>query len=234
MLGSLDALFAATVLFVGGHFVLSSQPVRPKLVRALGRQGFTLVYSLFVAGAFLWMVTAYGDAPRRPLLWQGPGGLAWVPVAVMPVALLLAVCGVTTRNPTLGGPEKYRALAPEDPAPGILRVTRHPFLWGAALWAASHIVVNGEGASLILFGGILVLCLAGMWHIDQKRADMLGSGWGPIALTTSVVPLAAIVTKRTHMDWKGIGLWRLALTLALYLILLYVHPVLIGTPALPP
>ncbi len=232
MLGSLDALFAATVLFVGGHFLLSSQAIRPRLVRALGAQGFSLVYSLAVAGAFLWMVAAYGAAPRQ-LLWQPPPGFAWIPVAAMPFALLLALCGVTTRSPTLGGTEKYQALGPEDPAPGILRITRHPFLWGTTLWAGSHLLANGDAADVVLFGGILVLSLGGMWHIDQKRAARLGSGWGPIALTTSALPFAAILGRRTHFDWKGIGLWRLAVALALYVIFIILHPWVIGVPALP-
>ena len=232
MLGSLDALFAATVLFVGGHFILSSGPVRPWLVRALGAQGFTVVYSLAVAGAFLWMLAAYGAAPRSPI-WLPPAQFGWIPVIVMPFALVLAVAGVTTRSPTLGGPEKYRALGPQDPAPGILRITRHPFLWGATLWAVSHLLVNGDDASIVLFGGIVVLSLGGMWHIDQKRADILGSGWGPIALTTSVVPFAAILGGRTGFDWKGIGLGRVVAGLTLYAVLMYLHPVLIGVPATP-
>jgi len=54
-----------------------------------------------------------------------------------------------------------------------------------------------------------------------------------MALTTSLLPFAAIASGRNSMDWKGIGWWRPALTLALYLGLLYGHPWLFGANALP-
>lgn len=231
MLGSLDALFAATVLFVGGHFLLSSQPVRDRLHHWLGQQGFTLVYSLAATGALLWMAAAYADAPYQPL-WNPPTALYWVPVALMPLASILVVAGISTRSPTLVGGEKYGS-GPEDPAPGILRITRHPFLWGTTLWAFGHLAANGDAASLLLFGGILVLSLGGMWHIDQKRERSLGAAWGPIALTTSVVPFAAIFAKRTRFDWKGLGVARVVAGLAVYAILMSLHPWLFGVAALP-
>lgn len=39
-----------------------------------------------------------------------------------------------------------------DIARGIVRITRHPFLWGVALWALVHFIVNGDLASVILSG----------------------------------------------------------------------------------
>lgn len=229
MLGSLNALFAATVLFVGGHFLLSSQPIREPAVKWLGVQGFQMVYSLAVTGALLWMATAYAEAPFLSV-WIPPPALRWIPVVLMPFAAILVVASLTTRSPTLVGGEKYGA-GPGDPVPGILRITRHPFLWGATLWAVGHLAVNGDAASIILFGGILVLSLGGMRHIDLRRERTLGSAWGPIALTTSVVPFQALVARRTTFDWKGIGLWRPIAGLALYAALLHLHPLLFGVAA---
>jgi uncharacterized membrane protein len=112
-------------------------------------------------------------------------------------------------------------------------VTRHPFLWGTALWAASHLAANGDTASMIVMGGILALSLGGMKHIDLRREATLGAAWGPVALTTSTLPFAALATGRTTMDWKGIGWWRPALALALYAALLYLHPWIAGVGAWP-
>jgi uncharacterized membrane protein len=234
MFGSLDSLFAATAFFVGGHFLLSSQPIREPAVRLLGAQGFTTLYSLAVTGALLWLVVAYGRVPLVPV-WTPPPWLAWVPAVANALAAVLVVAGVTTRSPTMvGGDRRAAALGPEDPVPGILRVTRHPFLWGAALWSASHLCVNGDAGSIIVFAGMLVLALGGMWHIDQKRARQMGSGWGPIQLTTSAIPFAALLTGRTRMDWKGLGLWRPAVGLAVYAAVMHLHPWLVGVPAIPP
>ncbi|RMD63924.1 MAG: NnrU protein, partial [Alphaproteobacteria bacterium] len=119
------------------------------------------------------------------------------------------------------------------PAPGILSVTRHPALWGFALWALSHLAVNGDGASMILMGGILVLSLGGMAHIDVRREEALGAAWGPTRLTTSVVPFAAILSGHTRFDWRGIGWQRPVVGLILYVVLMHAHETLIGVSALP-
>ncbi|MFQ6016574.1 MAG: NnrU family protein [Kiloniellaceae bacterium] len=231
MTGTLDALFAATLCFVGGHFLLSSETLRALLVRRLGPQGFLIGYSLSVSAAFIWMVAAYGEAPTVAV-WFPPAGFFWIPVAVMPVAILLAVAGVTTPNPTLVGAERRLSTGgPETPAPGIISITRHPFLWGTALWAVSHLAVNGDLASIIMMTGILVLSSAGMWHIDRRREAALGAAWGPVKLTTSVIPFAAVLTGRGKPDWTGIGWWRPALALAIYAVLLHLHGSVIGVPA---
>ena len=81
--------------------------------------------------------------------------------------------------------------------------------------------------------GILVLSLGGMAHIDARRRAALGSAWGPIALTTSVMPFAAILAGRTKFDWAGIGWQRLLGGLALYLALLFAHEWLIGVSPVP-
>jgi uncharacterized membrane protein len=235
MLGSLNALFAATVLFVGGHFVLSSPPVRSFLVDRLGPRRFRALYSVLVTVAFVWMLFAYGAAPRT-MLWYPAPALAWIAIAIMPFALILAVAGVTTRSPTAVGGDTQTddfATSTQAPAPGILRITRHPFLWGTALWAASHLLVNGDAASVVMMGGILILSLAGMRHIDARREESLGAAWGPIALTTSVMPLAAILSGRAKFDWQGIGWVRLGAALLIYVVLLYLHPWLFGVSALP-
>jgi uncharacterized membrane protein len=233
MFEALDQLLAATTLFICGHFLLSSRALRAPLVARLGPQAFLGVYSLVVGVAFAWMLMAYGSAPYITL-WTAPLWLHWLPVTVMPVALLLAVCGLTTPNPTLVGGDRLVREPGSDPAPGILRVTRHPFLWGVVLWAASHMVVNGDVKSLILLAGLLVLALGGMWHIDRRREAALGAAWGPIALTTSVLPFRALIEGRTTADWAAIGWWRPALALAIYLVLLYLHEAIFGVSAWPP
>ncbi|NKB48007.1 MAG: NnrU protein [Alphaproteobacteria bacterium] len=230
MTGGLDTLFAAMVAFVGGHFLLSSAPVRSVLVRQFGEKQFLGYYSLAITVLFVWLLLAYRDAPLE-ILWQVNPALAWLPVLVMPVALFLAVCGLTTPNPTMAGSD---ALAPgRDPTSGIMRITRHPFLNGVTLWALSHLLANGDTASLTLFGGLLVLATGGMWHIDLKKAGQHTAGWGPVLMTTSAVPLVAIIQRRTKFDWPGIGWWRVAVTVVLYLALLWLHPLILGVSAWP-
>ena len=223
MSGTLNALFIATLAFVAGHFVLSSTPVRRRLVRVLGQNGFLPAYSLAVTAAFFWMTSAYRAAPVVPV-WEPPAALTWIPVLLMPVAVYLLVAGLTTRNPTLVGAERaLTAGLPQNPAPGIISITRYPFLWGTALWAAAHLAVNGELADITMMGGILILSLGGMVHIDHRREEALGAAWGPVKLTTSVIPFAAILSGRTQLDWRGIGWWRPLAAVVIYVLILQIH-----------
>jgi len=55
-------------------------------------------------------------------------------------------------------------------SPGMLRTKiRHPMLLGFAVWAAAHLLVNGDAPSVVLFGGL------GLWALVQmvviSRAD---------------------------------------------------------------
>ena len=100
MVNDLNALLAATVLFVGGHFLLSSHPLRQALLRRLGEAGFRLLYSLVAAVGIVWMAAAYARAPLIEL-WYWPA-LQWLPLLVMPFAAILVVAGLTTRSPTAG------------------------------------------------------------------------------------------------------------------------------------
>ncbi len=231
--GTLDSLIAATALFVGGHFVLSSRAPRRGLTRALGEQGFLIAYSLIAVSALVWMLAAYGAAPHHTI-WVPPPGLRVVPLALMPIACVLIVCGLTTRSLTaVGGVHAAGAGGPHSAAPGIVSITRHPALWGFALWAASHLAVRGDAASMVLMGGILILALGGMVHIDQRREEALGAAWGPTKMTTSLIPFAAILSGRAHLDWKGIGWWRPLAGLAFFIVLLYAHPWIAGVPVVP-
>jgi uncharacterized membrane protein len=229
MFGTLQALLLAEAVFVGSHFVLSSMPVRDGVLKLIGENGFRLLYSLVAVASLAWVITAYRAAPHLQL-WPDPPQLRYLPIVLMPFACILVVAGVTTSNVTMFAGERYA----DGPRPvwGIVTVTRHPALWGIALWAVVHLLANGDAASMILFGGMAVLCFGGMAHIDQRRRVTLGSAWGPVALTTSVVPFLAAAQGRTHIDWAGIGAWRVTGGLALYAALILTHGWAIGVDPL--
>lgn len=232
MLETLNALIAATLTFVGGHFLLSGGAIRPRLVARLGDAVFRAVYALVMLGSFVWMLFSYNPSDA-PLLWVTPAVLSWVPLLVMPIAAILVVAGLTTPSPTMVGGDGLLSDGTGSPALGIISVTRHPFLWGTGLWALSHLVVNGDLASVIMMGGIAVLSFGGMAHIDRRREAALGAAWGPMKLTTSRLPFAAIVSGRSKLDWRGIGWWRPLLGLALYAGLLHLHLMAFGVSPLP-
>lgn len=225
----MGSLLLAMFGFVAGHFLLSAPPLRNRLVAAVGEKAFLGVYSLAMVGFLAWAVMAYRAAPAVPLWDLGPVGRR-LPLVVMPAALLLAVAGFTTRSATAVGGEAV--LAAGSGADGIFTITRHPFLWGAGLWALAHLAANGDQASLVLFGGLAVLSFAGMAAIDHKRAASGGEAWRRFSERTSALPFAAALAGRTRVDWAGIGWLRLAAAVAIYLALAAGHGWLFGVVAL--
>jgi uncharacterized membrane protein len=153
--------------FVGGHFLLSFPPVRNRLITRTGEPAFLVLYSIlalvFLAGA-IW---AYEKAPQTPL-WDLGAAVRLAPVLVMPVALVLIVLGLFSRNVTAVGGE--RLVRSGAPIAGIATITRHPFLWGVALWALAHLAANGDLPSLLLFGGMAILALGGMPARYRRQA----------------------------------------------------------------
>lgn len=225
MLGTIDAVIIGVLAFTGGHFILASAPIRDRLVEAVGEEKFRGLYSLVMLGALVWLVLAYRAAPSIDV-WQ-PGPLAaWVPNILMPIASVLLVAGITTRSPTSVGGEAM--LAEPTTLKGILTITRHPFLWGTGLWSIGHLAANGDLASVLLFGGVAVLSFVGMPLLDAKMRRKVDSAWGPVAMTTSVIPFVAVLQGRTRLDLAGIGWKRLALGLIFWAALYGGHPYFAG------
>ena len=209
---------------------MPSTPLRGGLVKILGETGYLAMFSVAAGAALIWYAAAYSAAPYQEL-WPALKVLRLLPLMIMPFAMIPLVCGYTTRNPMAVRQEKH--FHASDPAPGILKVTRHPIMWAIALWALSHLAGNGDQASLIFFGGLAALALLGMPLMDHRRAETLGSAWGPFALTTSAIPFAAALQRRAKPRLSEIGWWRIALGLVLYAGALAAHGPLLGPSALP-
>ncbi len=227
--GSIHALLATLLLFVLGHLLLSSAPVRPRLIARLGRNGFLGVYSLIAAGAFGGMIWAFIAAPYIPI-WTPRLWMRWVPLVAMPVIFVFMVAGFLGKNPAAYGGES--ALSRDDPTYGMLRVTRHPVLWSYVLWGLCHLPPNGDVATSLLFVGMASLSFLGMLHIDARRQRDLGERWKPFAVRTSLVPFVAILQGRNRLVMRELWL-PLILGIAAYVLVLFTHIYVIGVSALP-
>jgi len=215
----MEALALATAAFLATHFV-SSTPLRPALVNAMGEWPYRGAYSLVAFLTLGWMIWAYVQAPREALLWTP---LRLVPLFAMPLALVLIVSGYW-RNPSLVGAEKL--LKSEEPARGMIRITRHPLMWGVMLWAAAHILARADAKSIVFFGGFLVLAALGTVLMDRrKRSD---PDFRRFAAVTSNLPFVAIAQGRNRIAWREIGWLRPAMGLALFAVLFIFHAALFG------
>jgi uncharacterized membrane protein len=219
-------LSLAAVAFLATHYVASTS-LREVLVATMGKS-YLALYSLLAFITLGWMIWAFYHAPFINL-WYAVA-LRPVPLVVMPIALVFMVCALATPNPTLVGRE--RLLKSAAPARGILRVTRHPLMWGFALFGISHIVARGDAAALIFFGTFVVLALSGSWLIDRRKAAALGEDWRRFAAVTSNVPFAAIIGGRNQFNLAETGGLNILLGLAAYTALLMLHHRLFGAHAL--
>jgi uncharacterized membrane protein len=135
----------------------------------------------------------------------------------------------TVPNPTAVGGE--RALAAEQPARGMLRITRHPFLWAIMLWSGSHLIVNGNVPALFLFGSLLLTAAVGSADIDRRRASNGGAKWRRFAAVTSNLPFAAIFSGRNRLALREL-LPPLVLGLIVAAVVIYLHKGWFGLSAL--
>ena len=161
----MTSLLLAALFFTGIHLGLSGTVLRDLLVAAVGLRGYMIADYVPTWGQLQW----------------------WKPfaIALMLPAFLLVVIGLTTPNPTAVGQE---ALVDRPPG-GIVRITRHPFLMGVALWSIVHLVGNGDRASLLFFAVLAVVAIAGAVSIDAKRRRVLGAAaWDRFASRTSIEP----------------------------------------------
>jgi len=115
----------------------------------------------------------------------------------MPLAFVLLAGAFLTPNPGAVGAE--RALERADVARGVMRITRHPFLWGVALWAGVHLIVNGTLAAVLFFGSMLLTALVGTRDIDRKRSRQYPEAWARYTAVTSNVPFAAVLSRRNRI-----------------------------------
>ncbi|MCR6670579.1 NnrU family protein [Devosia ginsengisoli] len=186
----------ALALFLALHMVPAIPALRAKLVATMGRRAYLVVYSLVSLLTLAWLFHAALQLDFVPL-WDPAPWQAWFPLVLTPIALVLLLAGLTSPNPA------SITLRKPDLKPGaITTVTRHPVLWGFALWAGSHLVPNGDLRSLLLFGALLAFALLGM-VITDRRSRRLGAQWAEIARTTSILPLAAVLAGRTKLRFDG-------------------------------
>ncbi|HEX2565298.1 MAG TPA: NnrU family protein [Burkholderiales bacterium] len=214
----MTALLLASIAFLLTHFVTST-PLRPRLVAAIGEWPYRGLYSVVAFATLGWMIWAYAAAPREPL-WPG---LRHLPSLVMPFAFILIACGYRL-NPTAIGGE--RLLKRDEPARGMIRITRHPIMWALILWSGAHILARGDLKSLVFFGAFFATAALGTVSIDRRKAA--NPDWPRFAAVTSNIPFVAIVQRRNRIAWQEIGWMRPLTGLVLFIGFFHLHPWLFG------
>ncbi|ABC64592.1 NnrU family protein [Erythrobacter litoralis] len=204
---ALLSLIAASVSFVGAHIVMS-HPLRAGMIGVLGNGGFQTVYSLIVAATMAWMYFAFKAIETPSVLWQsGYTGPAWIAGSIISLfSMVLLVGSMTPKNPALATPGASEAAkaAPH----GVFTVTRHPMMWGFALWGASHIIAAPTARTVVVALAIIVMALVGSHLQDRKKERLMGEAWTEWESRTSYWPRLGGFAKIGPVTWLiAFALW---------------------------
>jgi len=230
-------LAAAAAVFLGLHLLIAGTRARDAITGVIGERTYLGLFSLASIAAIAWLVMAYNAAgavlggPGDPRLYDLGRGVHDLGILVIALAFWLGVQGLLLPNPT--SVQQEAAAAKEGTVQGVLRITRHPFLWGVMLWAAFHTATNGDEASMVFFGAFFLLALFGTVSIDAKRKRKMGAAWEGFAAKTSNVPFGAVLAGRTPLKLTESFGWRFWVAMALFLVILFAHAHIFGVSPFP-
>ena len=185
-------MIVGLVLFLGIHTLTTQRGPRARVIAAMGEGGYKIGYALAsIAGLAL---IVWGFAWYRATgwidVWYPPVALKHIAVALMLPAVILVVASYIRGR--------------------IYTTLKHPMLAGIKLWAAAHLIANGDLGSIILFGSFLAWAVFDRISL-KHRAD---AGAPPI-------PVGGV----------GNDLIAVAVGVVAYLALGFAfHPVVIGVP----
>ena len=167
-------LIAAMAVFVGFHLILS-HALRGRAVDALGPGTFQLVYSAGSFLLFILILVAYHGAPRQPPLWSSDHPALQIGFSVGTIFGATLFLASLVGNPALLG-ASLTGLSTRPPA-GVFKVTRHPMMFGIAIWLLMEIMISPDSRNAIAYGGLVVLALVGSRLQDSKKTALSGREW---------------------------------------------------------
>jgi uncharacterized membrane protein len=186
----LSVMILGLVLFLGVHTLTMRRGLRARVIASTGEGGYKIGYALVSLLGLVLIV--WGFAHYRATgwtdVWYPPRALKHVAVALMLPAVILVVASYIRGR--------------------IYTTLKHPMLAGVKLWAAAHLLANGDLGSIVLFGSFLAWAVFDRISL-KHRAD---AGGPPIPV-----------------GGPGNDLIAVAVGLVVYLALAFAfHPVVIG------
>ena len=182
-------LIIGIIIFFTVHLIPSFTVLRQKLIAWKGEAFYKIGYSCAALVSIVLIIIGKGRA-EYVQIWNSPGWAYHVTQIVMLFALIFFQAAYMPTN--------------------LKRLIRHPFLTGLALWALSHLLVNGDLASIILFGGFGVFAIFDMWSSNRRGAQK---------------------SDRKFPAYRDIIL--VAVGIVLYGVIVHLHPYLFGVSAIP-
>lgn len=176
-------LIIGLVLFLGIHSVrIFADEFRDAQIAKRGEKGWKGMYTLFAVIGLVLIIWGYGQARMDPVVfWIAPSWMSHVAALLMLFSIIFLVVS-------------------QVPAGKINAAVKHPMLLSVKIWALAHLLVNGDLASVLLFGGFLAWAV--LDRIAVKRRVIAGKTtepvagpvkWDAIAVVVGVVLYVAII-----------------------------------------
>lgn len=194
----LTVMILGLVLFLGVHTLPARRDLRGRIISSIGEGGYKLGFALVAVAGIALIASGFSQYRAAGMIdvWEGAVSqkalvfLKHITVALMLPATILVVAAFLRGH--------------------IYTTLKHPMLAGVKLWAAAHLLANGDLGSIILFGSFLGWAVFDRISL-KRRADAGGppipvGGWGNDVIAVAVGIVAYLA---------------LALTF---------HPVVIGVP----
>lgn len=179
-------LILGLVLWSAAHVFKRAAPgPRHAIAGRLGAGPSRGVFALLIVTGLVLMIFGYRAAPFTPV-YDPPG---WG-VHVNNLAMLAAVALFGM------GASKGRARS----------WLRNPMLTGVLVWAGAHLLVNGDAASLLLFGGLGLWAAVNIVLIDTRAGPWQRPEPGPALgdLRLAVITLVVFAVIAAIHTWLGV------------------------------
>ena len=165
-------LVVGLVLFFAIHLVPTAPDLRAGLIQRFGASAYKALFGVISLAGFVLIVMGYHKMQLNPgknvVLWESPLWLNHVTWLLMLPAMIALVAAYV--------PSRIRSAL------------KHPMLVAIKLWALSHLIVNGDLASLVLFGSFLAYAVYDRISVKRRGAlGPLGAKTGGIAGDLTVV-----------------------------------------------
>ncbi len=212
--------FAAIAVFLAAHVLPAATGARGFLIARIGRPAYIAAYSVVSLVTIAWVILSALAAPYVEL-WPPHPAAAWVPVLAMLPSCVLLVAGASQPAPLS---ISLRGGRPDPRRAGLAAALRHPILWAFFLWAASHLVANGDLVSVFLFGSLALFSLFGMKRLERRaQRNLPAADFAATLAATSGSPARRL---RRAASWRA--LWQILIGALLYAALLHLHGPVIG------
>jgi uncharacterized membrane protein len=181
------------VIFLGLHSTrIVAEDGRAKAIARIGEGPWKGVYSLLSIVGFALIIWGFASARwDAPQVWSPPIGLRHVALLLMLVSMLLLGA--------YGFKNSHIAVA-----------VHHPMVWAVVVWSATHLLVNGSAADILLFGAFLVWSVSDLltaYARDRRKGVVYPApAWSATAGAVAVgLVLYALLLGGLHLWLFGVS-----------------------------